>query len=58
MTTNFRLPHYIDEDNAVVYVVVKNWGQAMLAQHGGARYFGSRYKIKFCSEQYLEDLQK
>tara|TARA_B100001758_G_C17966445_1_gene381045 strand:+ start:354 stop:530 length:177 start_codon:yes stop_codon:yes gene_type:complete len=58
MTTNFRLPHYIDEENAIVYIAVKNWSQAMLATHGGAKHFGSRYQIKLANEDYLKELKK
>ena len=30
----------------------------MLATHGGAKHFGSRYQIKLANEDYLKELKK
>ena len=57
MTTNFKLPHCVDDANGVVYVSVRSFLGAMAASIVGKQTYPD-YKIELVSEDRFTELSK
>ena len=57
MTTNFKMPHCVDDANGVVYVQVRSFLGAMAASIVGKQTYPD-HKIEFVSEERFNELTK
>ena len=57
MTTNFKLPHCVDDTKNVVYVQVRSFLGAMAANILGKQTYPD-HKIEFVSEDRFTELSK
>lgn len=57
MTTNFKMPHCVDDTHSVVYVQVRSFLGAMAAKTQGQKVYPD-HKIEFVSEERFTELEK
>ena len=53
---SFKRPHYVDEDQKIVYVQVNSWNNAVSGSLHARKYFGPDYKVKLVSQKILDEL--
>jgi len=53
---NFRRPHYVDEDQKIVYVQVNSWNNAVSGSLAARKHFGLDYKVELVSQKKLDEI--
>ena len=53
---SFKRPHYVDEEQKIVYVQVNSWNNAVSGSLHARKYFGLDYKVKLVSQKILDEI--